>query len=369
MKRILSFLLIVLLVTGLAVPSFAATSTKPTAEVRGMWVPFCDFEALGLKDKTEAQFRTNFRAFLKKAKAQGVNRIYFHVRAFDDASWKSKTFKASEYLTSKASGKKTAAKTYTYDPLKVVIQECRKKDMAIEAWMNPYRITHERYLNPKSGYSTKRIRKAVKELAKYDLDGIHFDDYFYHSRSKYRTPTWRTALAVTVKGKDTKALPSNYYKKKYVNKMVKTIYKEVHKKKGRTFGISPQGNYDNCMASGADVDTWLAKKGYVDYLMPQIYWTDKWGRKGDFAMFSGRLLLWTGLKRRKGVRLYVGLALYRTGESYKDDPGWKKSNTNLKRQVVKLRKAGCSGFSLYTAKDLYRDGAAKELKYLKKVLK
>ena len=122
------------------------------------------------------------------------------------------------------------------------------------------------------------------------------------------------------------------------------------------------------MASGADVKTWLSKSGYIDYLAPQIYWTDNWGYSGTTKMYTTRLNLFNSLNKRK-IPIYVGLALYRTGKSFRDDRGWSKRSTNLRGQVKKLRKAGNKGFILYAGSDLYRSGAKKELSNLKKYLK
>lgn len=328
-----------------------------------MWIAFCDFQPLGLKNKSKATFTSNLDKVLNRAKYYGCNTIYWHARAFDDATWASKTFKASAYLDSDACGK-TAARTYSYDPLAIVIQECRERGLKIEAWLNPYRITYSNFLNPKSTYSTYRINRAVNELQAYDLDGIHFDDYFYHSSSKYTSPSSATRYSVYVKGSTTKSLPSSANKRAYVNKMVKSVYKNVHQIRGDRFGISPAGNVENCMADGADVKTWMSKSGYIDYIAPQIYWTDNWGYSGRTKMYSNRLAQWKSLNKRN-VDMYIGLALYRTGIKASDDRGWAMRITNLRTQVKKMRSKNLEGYILFEASDLYRSKAKGELYKLK----
>lgn len=351
----------------------ASVASKYSGEVRGIWVSFCDFGPLGLKNKSKSVYRANVRKFIKKASENKINRIYFHVRAFDDATWKSNTFKASADLTSKATAKKTAAKTYSYDPLKIFIEEAHSKNIKIEAYMNPYRITYRKFLNPASKNSTDRINRAVNELKKYNLDGFHFDDYFYHSQSCYVTPSNSKKYNITVQGKTFKKnkKPSAKNRRLNVNKMLKSVKYNVHKKKGVVFGVSPAGNYENCMAAGADVKTWLGSSGhtYVDYVTPQIYWTDKWGRKGNVKMYTSRLKCFVKLRKNKKVKLYIGLASYRTGKKASDDIGWSKSNKNLASQLFKLRSKGANGFVLFEASDLYRKGAKKELAYLKNQIK
>lgn len=338
-------------------------ASKYRSEVRGTWVSFCDFASLGLKDKSRYTYTKNVKKFVLTIKKNNINRIYFHVRAFDDAAWKSKTFKASGYLTSRASSKKTAAKTYSYDSLKIFISEAHKQRVKVEAYMNPYRITYTKFLNPGSKYSTDRINRAVDELKAYNLDGFHFDDYFYHSKKYYMTPDKGKKYYTYVTGKKFKRTPSAGKKRRYVNNMLKSVNKNVHEKSNVVFGVSPAGNYENCMAGGADVKTWLGKRGktYVDYVIPQIYWTNKWGRKGKYKMYTERLNRFTGLWKNKKVKLYIGLASYMTGVKTGGDRGWSKSSTNLKKQVSELRDKGSNGYVLFEGKDFYRKSAAKEL--------
>ena len=146
-------------------------------------------------------------------------------------------------------------------------------------------------------------------------------------------------------------------------------------KKGLVFGISPQGNYENDMNDGADVKKWLSKTGYVDYVAPQIYWTDNWGSSGSVKMFTSRLNQFTRLNKKPSkIKLYIGLALYRCGFSQSDDKGWGRSNANMKKQVKKIRKSkyvkkGVRGFILFEAENLYQKRCKKELANLRKILK
>jgi len=337
---------------------------KTNKEMRGLWLAFCDFKNVGLYKKSEDQFRKNINKILKRAKKNKCNVVFFHVRAFDDAVWRTSSFNASEYIVGKSKAKKKASDAYKYDPLKIVCESADKYDLELHAWMNPYRITHSKYYNPKYKASRSRVLKVIRELSRYDIDGIHFDDYFYHSQGGYVKSRAGKAKRVSAKPK---------YKRKQVNKLVKAAYKLCHKKK-LTFGISPQGNYDNDMADGADVKTWLSKTGYVDYLVPQIYWTDNWGSGGKTKMFTSRLNQFSKLNKQPDkIRMYIGLALYRCGYYQSDDRGWNKRNTNMKIQVKKIRKSkyrarGVNGFILFEAENLYQDRCAKELANLKTIL-
>ena len=333
-------------------------------EMHGLWLAFCDFRSLGLYKKNKSTFTKNVKKIFRKARAYKCNAIFLHVRAFDDAIWKTKSFRASEYLVGASKAKKSAKKAYSYDPMKIFCDQADNYDLEIHAWMNPYRITYNKFYNPKYDSSRKRVMKAVREVSRYDINGIHFDDYFYHSQGGYVKKRSNTPHGAT-------SIPS--IRRKNVNKLVRQVYKLSHKK-DLVFGISPQGNYENDMNDGADVKTWMKKTGYIDYLCPQIYWTDNWGGSGKVKMFTNRLKQFTRLnKRPKKIRIYVGLALYRCGYRQSDDKGWGKRRSNMKKQVTKIRKKqyrkkGVNGFILFEAENLYMDRCHKELKNLRSIL-
>lgn len=313
---------------------------QESGEIRAVWLAYVDYKSLGLRDKSEAEFRENAEAFFEEAAANRINTVYFHVRAFRDAAYKSDSFPMSRYLWTKKD-------EIPYDPLEIMIELAHKNKMELHAWLNPYRNTDfdKKILNPASEKSTEEILRCVREILEdYDVDGIHFDDYFYTEDSKL----------------------SSQKKMANVNRMVRAVYKTV-KEYGQEiqFGISPAGNIGYCESIGADVKTWMAEEGYVDYLVPQIYWTDQHSASWREKMFTDTLEEWISFNE-KNVPLYIGLALYRAGEKASDDPGWGKADDNLARQVRILRKRNCQGFALFSAKDLERKGAQQELKNYRK---
>ncbi|MCR5452520.1 MAG: family 10 glycosylhydrolase [Lachnospiraceae bacterium] len=341
------------------VSSDSKSVINESGELRAVWISVFDFQSMGLFNKSEAVYRETIRGILERLSEYKCNAIIFHARAHDDATWKSQYFTASRYLVSGSKANMKSAKAYTYDPMGVFIEEAHAMNMEFHAWMNPYRIEANRYYDPSKKSSRDRVLKAVDEVLQYDVDGIHFDDYFYHSTNGY----------VTVSDKKTskKLNVTPALKRKYVNALVSAVYTKTHEK-GKVFGIAPQGNYENDMNSGADVKTWLSKKGYVDYVMPQIYWTDQYGSKGDVKMFTNRLNLFRKLNTCKSVKLCVGLALYNADKSLSSDIGWKKKKNNMVYQIKKIRKAGLKGYSLFTLSSFYTTMAKKELKKLKKYL-
>lgn len=363
------------------------TKTSYSKMTKGVWIAFCDFKSLGLYNKSKSTYTKNVNSILKKSKADGCNTVYFHVRAFDDAAWSSSTFRASEYLMSGAHGYKNAKAAYSalgYDPFGVFVSRAAAYGMKVEAYMNPYRVTYSKFLDPSSTYSRQRIYKAVREIKEYNISGIHFDDYFYHSSSGkyiYTTSASKYSKNPSGKLKYRKGLTAAK-KRSYCNTMVRGVYNTTHygtsssvKARTRTksnsikFGISPAGNYSNCMAAGADVKSWLSKSGYIDYCAPQIYWTNKYKVNGKYqSMYSNRLSQFTKLNKI-GIPMYIGLALYRTGTKDANDKGWSISTSNIKSQVVTLRSKGSEGYILFSGANIKSTKSAtqKEIKNLKSI--
>lgn len=349
--------------------SIIKTDNHIQFEKKAVWLSYLNMETL--KDRDESEFIDAFETICHNAKDNKLNTIIVHVRPFMDAMYPSNMFSTSFYLTSK--------QEYTYDPLETMINIAHKKGLQIEAWINPYRIANttqqlqyfEEYspiahwlttnkvlknessaiLNPANKEARKYIVEGVKEVIDhYDVDGIHFDDYFYPP----------SLFANTTQEK----------RKEHVNALIKDVYKTIKSVDEKiSFGISPQGNLDNSRNIGADIDAWLSEEGYVDYVMPQIYWSDKWGMDGSISMFSDRVEAFDALHTNDHVTLYAGLAMYLCNQDIRDDAGWKMSQDNFFQQAKKLEDMGWDGFSLFDYESMISDFSQEERKNLLKVLK
>lgn len=311
------------------------TGMKDSGNVAGVWISYGDFSRLGLYNQDEEHFLDNAEKFLETAEDYGINTVYFHVRAFRDAAYRSEHFPLASYVWDRSDN-------IEYDPLKVMIELAHEHDMELHAWMNPYRNTsfEEEILDPALKETREEILLAVEEVVEnYDVDGIHFDDYFYEEGN---------------------TLPEAE-KMKNVNKMVKAVYKTVHDSgRNLVFGISPAGNTAYCKSIGADIETWLSEEGYIDYIVPQIYWTDEHTAQWRDDMFTDTLDEWIALNKND-AKLYVGLAVYKAGLAEEADPGWENSDENLAGQVEQLTEKGCDGYVFFSAGDFYRNSAIDEL--------
>lgn len=373
----------------------ASKETGDSLNYRAVWLSYLEFNSYrkSVKKNNESNFRKFYKHILQQIKTFGCNRIIVQVRPFGDALY------ASDYFPWAACISGTQGKNPGYDPLKIMVEMSHKEGISIEAWINPYRISSGNsirslsktnparkwfssqktkrnvlsyegslYYNPSSESVRNLIIQGVKEIVEnYEVDGIHMDDYFYPSFTEtnvataFDTPEYLQQLKASSTTKssgnsfntnssldDTSNISANTinieelakWRRNNVNRLVSGIYKTIKtQNQTTTFGISPAGNLDNLrsnMEYYVDVDTWATESGYVDYLMPQIYW----GFTNAIAPFDEVTDEWVSLMANSPAKLYIGLQLYRMGSN---EPG--QSDT------AELQKA-----SLIT----------KELSYLKK---
>lgn len=384
--------------------SFSAMAVGPGegiaagGELRGVWISYLDWNAL---PKEENAFRNAVDSMMDNCVSKGLNAVFVHVRSDGDAMYPSEYFPWSKF----ASGKQ--GQDPGYDPLAYFISSAHKRGLKFHAWINPYRITgylnrysdlsadnpaiawrndgdtsndrcvllHEGefYYNPAVPAVRERIVSGVEEVVeKYDVDGIHFDDYFYPAVDDGNPEKWFDKPEYEHSGS---SLPIAEWRRNNVNLLIKDVYRAIKSRKPDvSFGISPEGYLTHLRLDTrlfADVDTWVHEKGYLDYIMPQIYWgfeaKTAGGSPAPYA-FETCLNDWLELTKDSHVTLYTGLALYKAGTDAKDNnetPEWLRRNDIMKRQILAGRKNGCvNGFCFYDYSSLDRETAKEEVKYV-----
>ncbi len=370
LPRAIAFIMLFSLLSMSPVMRIHAEVNSAPDTKKACWISFLDIEAL-LKDKSEQDFRNKVAAMYDNVTKYGMNTVIVHVRALGDAMYPSDYYPWAEYFTTDRSDP-------GYDPLQIMLDLAHQKNLQFEAWINPYRLSrdskstrsfkatpyYEQFrsflieykassgqtclvLDPANPETRTLITNGVKEIVRrYDVDGIHFDDYFY-------VP----GMADNV---DTATRKTN------VNALISQVYQTIKSlRPDCTFGISPAGNPDSARSQGADIDTWLSTPGYVDYIMPQIYWTDVYvTSRGAEHMFTNRCTAWAQINKQD-LPLYVGLALYQAGAKSKSDLGWSTSDTNLAYQYLTALQLGYDGYSLFRYQWLEKDIATTELEHLK----
>ncbi len=379
-------------------PGSSGTKTPASGELHGIWISFLDYSPKGY---TRASFTKHVQTMFDNCKSKNFDTVFVHVRMFSDAMYNSKYFPWSKYSSGKI------GKSPGFDPLQIMVTEAHSRGLKIHAWINPYRITKDTtsnsalakssyaykwrnskspslrrnvlnyggqlYFNPSKQTVQNLIINGVKEIVKnYDVDGIHFDDYFYPNlgtayRKNFDAKEYNT-YAKKCRKNGTAPLSIVTWRRNNVSKLIKNVYSAVKKiDKNCIFGISPAGNINNLYLNNnyyCDVKKWMGNPGYIDYICPQIYWSFK----HPSCPYKATLKTWTSVKKHKNVKLYTGLAAYRAGISSKEakaigDKSWSKSNTILKRQIQYSRNTGdVSGFIFFDYADLERSSARKEIK-------
>lgn len=361
------------------------TESTKSGELRAMWISYIEFQAYL---DSYAQNQKSFREFIghlyDNCVSNRMNAVIVHVRPFGDALYDSEYFPWSKYISGKQ------GKNPGFDPLPIMISEAHKRNLEFHAWLNPYRVSFDTsysklasdnpavkwhnssnqnrnvlsfggklYYNPSKPEVRELIINGVKEIVKkYDVDGIHFDDYFYPS---FTSSNVKTAFDATEYNAYKKARVSagKSYKSIYnwrrdnVNQLVSGVYQAVKSIKPNVkFGISPAGNIDNLKSNTSyyvDIDTWLSQAGYVDYIMPQIYW----GFTHKSAAYDKVLDRWVKLNSAGIVDLHIGIGVYKVGmaksSAYSDWKEWQQDSNLLTKQVEYARKSGkVKGFAFFS---------------------
>lgn len=321
-NRLYSFLLLLSAALGVSAES-------PKQEFRGAWLHTV-YQGQ-YKKQTTAQNQAYLRNLLDSLQLTGVNAVIFQVRPQADAFYDSKLEPWSRFLTD------DGAKPKPYwDPLQFMVEECHKRGMELHAWLNPYRVTtnakqtlpkghiyHKHperfvrydgkmYFNPGLPENREFIGKVVEDIvSRYDIDAIHFDDYFYPYPAKGKDFDDAAAFAKYGKG-----MARDDWRRHNVDLLIEELNTRIKKLKPWVrFGISPFGiwrnktsdprgsdtnglqNYD---ALYADVLLW-EEKGWIDYLLPQLYW------ELDHKAASSRILAdWWDENSGHNRHLYIG---------------------------------------------------------------
>ncbi len=354
----------------------------PPREFRGLWVATVaniDWPNKNVLDPSlQKQELLNI---MDHAAAANMNVIVLQVRPSCDAFYDSKIEPWSEYLT----GKMGRPPSPYYDPLLFAVTEAHKRGLELHAWFNPYRArlrelkspiasshvsirhpelvrTYGKYLwlDPaEPGTQEYSLSVVMDVVRRYDIDGVHFDDYFYPYPEK--TPDdkeidfpddgpWRRYL-----DKGGKMLRADW-RRENVNKFVKSVYQSIKREKPWVkFGVSPFGiwrpkypaqitGFDSYEKIYCDARTWLAE-GWVDYCAPQLYWPIE-SKPQSFPV----LLQWWAGQNPRHKTMLAGMQV----GAWRNTPD---ETREFERQIrLTKQQAGISGQILWHSRPLFRDG-------------
>ena len=321
-----------------AAPSHSQSSADslahPKYEFRASWIATVarlDWP----KTSTTAAQQDELISMLDELKEAGINAVFFQIRTESDALYQSDIEPWSYWLT----GEQGTAPDPFYDPLQFAIEEAHKRGMELHAWFNPYRAdrgsaytkspdhitnTHPEWilefgslkvLNPGIPEVQDYVLSVVEDVVtRYDVDGLHFDDYFY----PYPPNHIANEDQATFEEYGGDFTDIGEWRRANVDSVVAGIHEMLEEVKPHVeWGLSPFGIWKNGVPSGivgldaynviyADAVEWLDQQ-WIDYLTPQLYWA--FGGGQDY----GKLAPWWAEQTARNERhLYPGHGLYRS---------------------------------------------------------
>ncbi len=353
---------------------------KPKREFRGVWIAnVMNLDFPSSTKLTSAQQQREFIAILDAHQKSKLNAVIVQIRPTADALYFSQNELWSEWLT----GKQGTMPQPFYDPLTFMIEETHKRGMEFHAWLNPYRAIadtgkvknlHENHItkqqptwfidygknrifNPAIPEVREHIAAVVADIVRrYDIDGIHFDDYFYPYPIANQEFNDQKSFEIynktfATKG-DWRRNNTNLLIEK-VSLAIKTIKPYIK------FGISPfpvwrnknqdingsattggLTSYDHLFA---DIRLWLSK-GWIDYIAPQNYFTTNFEKVPYKTLTSW----WT--KNTFGKHLYIGHAVYKLNG--KEDSRWTDKAEILEQVRFNRQQTDLQGSAYFSSRYL-----------------
>ncbi|OLZ72914.1 hypothetical protein AV521_08125 [Streptomyces sp. IMTB 2501] len=363
----------------------AAADRRPHAatEMRGVWLAtVSNRDWPSEPGLTAAAQREELTTLLDKAARCRLNTVMFQVRPTADALWPSPYEPWSEYLTG------TQGRSPGWDPLGTAVKEAHARGLRLHAWFNPYRIanhtdpgrlapTHpvrkhpdwavpyggKLYYNPGLPQVRAFVQRAMLDaVAKYPVDGVHFDDYFYPYPVAGQTFDDDAAYDRYGGAFDSRAA----WRRDNINKLVREMAAGVRRARpGTRFGVSPFGVWRNASNDPrgsdtragvqtyddlhADTRTWV-RRHWIDYLVPQLYWNIGFAA-ADYAKLVD---WWAAVARGSRTQLYIGEALYKAGAAGQP-PAWQDPAELSRHLTLAARHPRVRGHVFFAARDVAAD--------------
>lgn len=347
-------------------------------EFRGVWVAsVSNIDWPSRPGLSTAAAKKELLTLLDRAQETGLNAVILQVRPAGDALYASKLEPWSEYLT----GKQGLAPSPAWDPLAFAVTEAHRRGLELHAWFNPYRARHP---SAKGALHTSHIANrrpalvkrygthlwmdpgepAVREhtlavivdvVKRYDVDGVHIDDYFYpykerNARGVIDFPDSASYARHRAAGG---VLSRDDWRRENVNTLVRELHAAIQSAKpGVKFGVSPFGiwrpgypwqirGFDAYSELYADARTWL-REGWVDYFTPQLYWPVL-----QVPQSYPVLLRWWSQQNLHGRHMWPGNYTSKVGEASRTS--W--LTPEIEHQIAVTRgEAGASGNVHFSAK-------------------
>ena len=365
---------------GAAEASLAVAPRK--RELRAMWISsVVNIDWPSRTGLSAADQQAEFLHWLDVAEQFRLNAVFVQVRPTADAFWPSPLEPWSQYLTG------VQGQDPGYDPLAFIVEEAHRRNLELHAWYNPYRVSMgadpsklvpehparvhpewiwayggKLYFDPGLPEVQEHIQQAIlHSVEHYDLDGVHFDDYFYPYPVAGQTiPDASTYAAYGAGFADIAD-----WRRHNVNTFVHSISQRIKALKPWVkFGISPFGIWRNRATDPlgsetggsqsydlqfADTRKWVLE-GWLDYINPQIYW--QFGLA--VADYAKLVPWWADVAATSGTHLYIGEALYKVTSGVFTDPAELSKHLTFDREIDATR-APVHGNVYFSAKHVPAD--------------
>jgi len=329
------------------------------SDVKAMWLSQFDLNSVYTqsgRQRSQRSFESLMRTVLDNVANNGINTIFVQMRPYADSMYPSEYYPASSY----AAG--AYGREFTYDPIEIIVKMAHERGLSVHAWINPMRGMLEKdvaavdtkykirqwydsaetngkyvvtvdgrlYLNPAYAEVRELIVSGAAEIVrKYDVDGVHMDDYFYPTQD-----VSFDSYAYAEYTKTDKAVSLSRFRKNNLNMLVSAIYSAVKSEDPNAlFGISPAGVIATVTDKQyADVYTWCKEDGYIDYICPQVYF----GLEHQTCDFVKICNVWRKIIKNDNVKLIIGMTLGKAKSKVDNYAGsgkdeWAKSDDILKR--------------------------------------
>ncbi len=344
------------------------TAEEETPHTYGMWFAYLDYQNLDVS--SEETFRQEIETACTNMEELGITTVYVHASAYTDSLYNGTIYPRSTIF----------AET-DYDPLGIFVEIAHAHDLKIEAWVNPYRsvavgeesffsedhvirqwierndervrqVNGRWYLNPAYEEVRVLIEHVVQELLdSYDIDGIHFDDYFYPEGIDDSFDAY-----IYAQNGESQGLSLETFRQNQTAQLIAEVH-DLTQAAGKTFSVSVAGNNDNNLTMYyADVSAWL-QAGDVDVLIPQIYW----GYNHPLKPYTETLQEFYDLAQGTGTTVLAGIAAYKVGTT---DAGagdaadeWVQNSDMLQRQTQTALEMGCAGAVYFRYSHLFLPAA------------
>lgn len=297
-------------------------------DVKAMWLSQYDLDEVygGATQRNEVEFRELVGVMMENIASIGINTVIVQVRPNGDSMYPSEIYAPSVYVVG------AYGREFDYDPFEIIVEQAHKRELSIHAWINPMRAMTEAqielisskyqlkkwwsdptlkerylpvvsarvYLNVGEPSVRKMIVDGARELLeRYELDGLHMDDYFYPTQDASFDALSYAELGGGASLED--------WRRSSLNSLVSELYSAVKSvDPDILFGISPAGTMEkNYTEFYADVYKWCSREGYVDYICPQIYFGFEHGTQA----FDMNVDKWNSIITADSVDLWIGMTL------------------------------------------------------------